>query len=320
MPYDRTLTGFDYAWRGSGSVSNHRAAWEDYWLAGAGQPSGCLPTGYAAIDEAQTLVWRAFALALPRSARVLDLATGDGVVLRKLQRHRRDLKLTGVDSARHLPRASPGLLLRGGVTMEALPMKPGSVGAVTSQFGLEYGDIDAVAREIARVLKPGGSVALITHRPDGSILTHNRGRRDGLHWVRDELGLIARGRASLALRGTGSAVPAVFQEVPARAATRFGDGSVAWELSTAVLDALTAGRDRSAVTVLAVLDELDARSANEVARIDALEAACRRVGDGDPIASALDRAGFGAVALSDLYEIGGSHAPAFGYHVTARLA
>lgn len=279
---------------------------------------GCLPAGYVGIDRAQDAVWQALAVGLPRSARVLDLATGDGVVLRKLQRHRRDLKLTGVDFSRDLPKSPTGSTLRGGVAMEALPFKSASINAVTSQFGFEYGDMAAVAQEAARVLRPHGTVTLVTHRLDGSILKHNLVRRSGLRWVRNEMALLTRARSMLTLREIGPALSPVFSEAITEAITQFGSDSVACELATAIVTALTAGRSMPKAAVRDVLDELDSRSSNEVARIDALEAACHRVGDGRAVEQALTAAGLAAVKITELRDFSEPGSVVFGYSISAR--
>lgn len=288
-------------------------AWDEYWRGGAGQPSGCLPAALKAIDAEQARRWQGFARGLPKGTRVVDLATGDGVVLRRLSGVRRDLTLTGFDSARTLPAPPRGIRLTGGVAMESLPLRDGAAGAVTSQFGFEYGAIAAVAAEAARVLRPGGRLALLTHRADSPILEHNRGRREGLRWVLDERGLIERARAVLPALALGGAVTVEVSGAPAEAERRFGAGSAGWELAEAV---------RRSVAVLGVdggraaLDELERLARNEVGRIDSLEGACRTAGDGAPIVDALRAAGLTRVTRDDAREDGTGRP--FGHWIEAR--
>lgn len=288
-------------------------AWDDYWTAGAGQPSGCLPDAMVGIDAEQARLWGGLAKSLAKGAKVVDLATGDGAVLRRLSSVRRDLTLTGFDRARTLPAAPRGVRLTGGVAMEHLPLRDRSVGAVTSQFGFEYGDIDAVAVEIARVLRPGGRVALLTHRADSPILEHNRTRREGLRWVLDEARLLEHARAALPGQVLGGPIPPVVARGPEMAVERFGLQSAGWELAEAVRRCLSIGApDRGR----AALDDLDHLARNEVGRIDSLDAACRTAGDGRRPMDALRQAGLtGAVCLNAGDEVAGR---SFGWWIEAR--
>ena len=174
---------------------------------------------------------------------MLDLATGDGVVLRKLSGVRRDLTLTGVDRARTLPPAPRGIRLKGGVAAEALPMPDASVDFVTSQFGFEHTDMVAEAAEVARVLRSRGSVALLTNRADGPILEDNRTRRAGLRWALAKAEVLARARAALGALTLGGAVPDAVARAPGDAVARFGAGSAGWELARG----RAAGADRGGV-------------------------------------------------------------------------
>ena len=290
-------------------------AWDEYWRGASGQPSGCLPESLRSVDAEQARLWRGFAASLPRGARVVDLATGDGTVLRRLGGARRDLSLTGFDSARALPAPPRGVRLKPSVAMERLPLRDASVGAVTSQFGFEYGEIRVAAAEIARVLRPGGRVALLTHRGDSPILEHNRTRRAGLRWVLDERRLVERARAALPMLVLGGSPPADLLAAPAEAARRFGAASAGWELAEAVCRSVRSGAPGGGA---AALEELDRLARNEVGRIDSLEGACRTAGDGGPIAEALVLAGLSHVTQSDAREHGtGAN---FGHWTQARQA
>lgn len=258
--------------------------WGDFWVSTEGaHGGGCLPTRWDGIDTAQRQAWQEFAKLLPKAAYVLDLATGDGRVMGWLLGVRRDLKLVGVDLAPRIPQPPKGSRSRAGISMEALPFGDASQDAITSQFGFEYGDTDGVLREIMRVLKPGGRVGLMTHRLDGPILEHNRPRREGLLWVVDEIGLIAKARASLALRALVPGVPSVIRAAPQEAARQFGAGSAGWELAEAILQTLAMGHNDHPQNVLGLLNTLEAKARNEIGRIDSLEGACRSIADQDAL-------------------------------------
>ena len=255
-----------------------KKAWSDYWSgkSGDGQGGGCLPRALAEIHAAQAEVWHAFARAMPRKARMLDLASGDGAVMRYMLAVRRDLKPMGVDSANGLPPPPDGAKLKPGMNIEALPFNNGSFDGITSQFGIEYSDTQPSSAEVARLLKPEGRFAAIIHRADGPILAHNLPRRAGLQWVLDQNDLIGKARNYVRSRAMLRApVPPLFHEKPTQAELEFGTASTAWELSQAIYNTLYGGQHRPNAQVLSILQELEIKAQNEIGRITALENAVR---------------------------------------------
>lgn len=168
-------------------TGQHAQSWNDFWALSKTSGQGCLPAaGYEQIDAAQKARWIDLAKQLPKNARVLDLATGNGLVMRWMLGERRDLKMTGVDLASVLPPPPKGTKVRAGVPMEELPFPDARFHTVVSQFGFEYGETAKIAEEAARVLRNGGTLAILTHRQDGPILAHNLKRREQIRWVIDE--------------------------------------------------------------------------------------------------------------------------------------
>ncbi len=112
----------------------------------------------------------------PRAGeRVLDLATGTGWTSRVVAR--RGATVTGADiaaallesaerqaAAERLPiRYVPG-------DAESLPFEDASFDAVISTYGVMFASRpDAAARELARVVRPGGRLALTTWTSDGNV-------------------------------------------------------------------------------------------------------------------------------------------------------
>ncbi|WP_431857819.1 class I SAM-dependent methyltransferase [Azospirillum sp.] len=104
---------------------------------------------------------------------ILDVATGTGITARACAR--RGAHVTGIDIAAGLLDAaralSEGLAIdyRLG-DAEALPCADGSFDAVVSTFGVMFAaKPEAAARELARVCRPGGRLALATWTPDGTV-------------------------------------------------------------------------------------------------------------------------------------------------------
>ncbi|MGO9342285.1 MAG: ubiquinone/menaquinone biosynthesis methyltransferase [Acidimicrobiales bacterium] len=115
-------------------------------------------------------LWRrrtADALGLPPRSRVLDLACGTGDFCRLLAG--RGMRVFGVDmSEGMLDNASTDAPLVLGDAL-ALPLRDGSVDGVVCGFALRnFVEIPPVARELARVVRPGGRIALLeVSRPSG---------------------------------------------------------------------------------------------------------------------------------------------------------
>jgi demethylmenaquinone methyltransferase/2-methoxy-6-polyprenyl-1,4-benzoquinol methylase len=100
------------------------------------------------------------ALCLPAGSRILDLACGTGDFCRLLLS--RGMKAVGLDMSSGMlgmARCESPLVL--GDALE-LPFSEGSFDGVVCGFGLRnFADIPSVATELARVVRPGGRIALL---------------------------------------------------------------------------------------------------------------------------------------------------------------
>lgn len=284
----------------NGQKQQSQAAWDSFWKqnqdASGTVRTGCLPEAWQGIDLAQTAAWNNFAAKLPRGARVLDLGTGDGRVMAKLLARRHDLKPVGIDQATSLPPPPRGARMRPNVLMHDVPFPDSTFAAVTSQFGFEYGEFEPAAREVARVLRPGGLAGIMTHRADGPILAHNLRRRTQILWAIEEQQLAVRARNSLHLRQMGIAtLPAEIASAPERGAELFGSASAAWEIAEAIRRTLLlSGREPPARTA-SVIDRIVEQARNELGRIASLEMASTAAGTGDKVEAALVAAGLTAL-------------------------
>lgn len=279
-------------------------AWGDFWSQQRGQGSGgCLPEGWRGIEASQRAAWRAFVRHLPGPVRLLDLATGDGRVMRWLLEEIPSLHAIGVDVAPQLPPAPAGTQIRAGVTMEQLPFEDASFDAVVSQFGFEYGDVGKVAGEIARVLAPDGVVGLLTHRIDGPIIAHNRERQQQISWIFERKGLFSLAHDTLAARGQAfAATPMVIARIVQEGIQRFGPQSVAWEIAEAVRRTLVMQANIRTEEIAVLLRQIEAQAVNELERIASLERACRTTGDVASFDAALVAAGLQAEAVEVLHD------------------
>ncbi|QLC22558.1 methyltransferase domain-containing protein [Parasphingopyxis sp. CP4] len=175
-------------------------AWSAYWSQ-MGESGGCLPGAPPVVDAHLTQLWGNFAAGFPAGAKLLDLACGTGAVLRSVLRANRELSLVGVDYA-DLPKGkSKKIKLIGGTDIADMRFKDGEFDGLTSQFGVEYSDIDAAAAEIARVTKPGARLQFIVHHAESPIVEQNRNRHSALAAI-ERSSTMQMGRAAAAQPGS----------------------------------------------------------------------------------------------------------------------
>ncbi|MGH6890073.1 MAG: class I SAM-dependent methyltransferase [Rhizomicrobium sp.] len=158
------------------SVSREtQSAWTQYWNEGHTEslPEDRTAGLLAGFDSA----WRQFFLGFADNARLLDLATGGGDVIRRAITVRRNFQITGVDLAdlSAVSATLPGIALLGNTALSPLPFPDGAFDGVTSQFGIEYADVAATTREAVRVLAPGGRGRFVLHHA-GSAITQGAAR------------------------------------------------------------------------------------------------------------------------------------------------
>lgn len=108
-------------------------------------------------------------LGITAGVRVLDLAAGTGKLTRRLLAL--GASVTAVEPVpgmrRELEQAVPGVEVADG-TAESIPAEDASVDVVTVAQAFHWFDAPAALDEIARVLKPGGGLALLWNERDES--------------------------------------------------------------------------------------------------------------------------------------------------------
>jgi demethylmenaquinone methyltransferase/2-methoxy-6-polyprenyl-1,4-benzoquinol methylase len=117
--------------------------------------------------------WRSFLVSrIPSDAsRVLDVATGTAAVARGLARAAPQRTVVGIDQSAEMLAAGRARVAAAGLDdrialregrAEALPFADGEFDAVTFTYLLRYVDDPAATlRELARVLRPGGTMAML---------------------------------------------------------------------------------------------------------------------------------------------------------------
>jgi len=111
-----------------------------------------------------------------KGEKILDIATGTGLTARTISRS--GAKVTGVDIASGLLDAARQLAYEEGLSIdwqvgdaEKLPFKAASFDAAASTFGVMFAsDQEAAISELARVVRPGGRVAVAAWLPNSTAV------------------------------------------------------------------------------------------------------------------------------------------------------
>jgi hypothetical protein len=146
-----------------------QTAWTQYWRTGNFEslPKDQAAGRLGALESA----WGEFFSALPDGAKMLDLATGGGDVIRRAIAVGRNFRISGVDIAdlSAVIVTLPQVEFIGNTELSHLPFPDAAFDAVTSQFGIEYAEPATSTREATRVLVRGGRGHFVLHHADGAI-------------------------------------------------------------------------------------------------------------------------------------------------------
>jgi SAM-dependent methyltransferase len=171
-------------------------AWSAYWR--SGKSASCIEG--VNLEELLTATWNEFFDEFPDGARLLDLATGNGVVARLCAArarargvvwHIEAVDAAEIDPPRHATDPAglfADIRFRGGVDLAALPYPAASLDGLAAQFGFEYADESRTIEEAARVLAPGGRLRFVVHAREGAVCRDVRLRLDRLDSVLSERG------------------------------------------------------------------------------------------------------------------------------------
>jgi ubiquinone/menaquinone biosynthesis C-methylase UbiE len=162
-------------------VSN--PGWRDYWK--ADRPASCMPEDERTAQEIAG-IWQRWFAQCQGGSRILDIATGNGIVLNHAAVAGRALNrafaLTGVDLAdidplRYVSSLEDDMRAArfiGAVAAEKLPFDAADFEVVVSQYGLEYADLQRALSEVARVLAPGGILHWLAHSDASEVVLQHR--------------------------------------------------------------------------------------------------------------------------------------------------
>lgn len=165
------------------------SSWDSYWRSGdANSAWSAMDAGHPAVQS----FWDDFFAALSpglKSPAMIDIACGNGAVVAHVlaQLGTRELAITCVDvSAVAIGNISARFKQVEALICDArqIPADSHSFDIVTSQFGVEYAGIEAVV-EAARLVAPGGRIALLMHHSAGSIYRDCMAGRAAVSAVRD---------------------------------------------------------------------------------------------------------------------------------------
>jgi len=244
----------DPASRGYGRT---RDAWTAFWQE-PGQ-SRCV-AGNPDIWQSLAHHWSSFAGSLASGSRVLDLGCGAGAVARLLLDVRHDVSVTGIDFARIPLTIHPHVELLSDTAMECLPFAEGSFGAVVSQFGYEYSQMEQAAREMTRVLAADARISLLVHHADSSIVAANRSRLGAL------VAILGHNLRTAFCAGDAAAFNAQMQAL----AARYSHDSLVAELARCLPTRL----NRAHQERMAIWNAIEEALAPERCLADALNACC----------------------------------------------
>jgi SAM-dependent methyltransferase len=163
------------------------ASWDAFWRR---TREAAAYRGGGAQEALLATFWRRLfdgAFAVGRRGRVIDIACGNGAVLRQAaeaidRAGRGPATIVGTDRSAaalgDLRRRAPGALVAV-ADARRLPWADGAFDLVTSQFGLEYAGIDAFA-EAARLTSRGGVLAAVVHCRDGAMYRENAANHEAM--------------------------------------------------------------------------------------------------------------------------------------------
>jgi len=178
------------------------AVWTRHWAQG---DLHSLPTTYPGNYGGELgRLWTETMATLPSGSSCLDVATGNGALLRLLLVANQDVSTTcvGVDLADLQPpwlhqltpvdRMRVRLVPR--TSIDSMPFQEAAFDHIFSQFGIEYAPAESGVPEIVRVLRIGGALTLVIHHESSVIVQGAAAECGHIDWLLMEGGLLDTAR------------------------------------------------------------------------------------------------------------------------------
>lgn len=160
--------------------------WGAYWDGGATHSlEGSLGSDYGPELGGW---WHRFFSQLPSGTSMVDLCTGPGVLCRIATKSLKNSTVIAVDLVDapppwfHSTVEGRGVRFLGNTSVESLPLPNSSVGAIVSQFGIEYANLDRSTAEIRRVASDDALIAIVTHSTESLPVTIARRDLPAIEW------------------------------------------------------------------------------------------------------------------------------------------
>jgi len=296
--------------------------WTSYWR--QEQLHSCIAVGSLEDQETLAAFWGDFARSLEPDARVLDLATGNGVVPVQLLTAVPTLRITGVDRAAIAPaRHVPGepLLSRvrfcGDVDLAGLPRLGGPFDALTSQFGVEYAGVEVALRVLRTHLVEGGVFQWLLHHAQSAVVRSAAEDRAELERLTAPEGVLSAVSAlELGARGVADVDESVrsYLRAPVRRTRRISGAVVAL-----VERAVSAAEQGDGKTLRAIVRHLASSVAAERQRLSQLGAAAL---DADDVGHLAGRMAAGGITVSrqEAFVLGTDRTALIGWVMAGRRA
>ena len=170
--------------------------WSNYWALGH---LTSLPNAYTKNYEGEFHeFWTHVFHKLPDDAEILDVCSGNGSIALMSksfsdEKHR-NFAITACDAARikvrelgnlhpELANQLSGITMLSRTPLNTLTLAENSRDLITSQFGIEYTPWSESASIVARLLKPGGLFAMVSHTVESTIVTQMRYQQADLEFL-----------------------------------------------------------------------------------------------------------------------------------------
>ncbi len=157
----------------SSEASQVAEVWDNYWHGG---PNDAAFTGRGARHPIIISFWEEYFRAIKNqyeTLRIIDIASGNGAVIncakiafggQPVDFTCLDVSLSAISLAKQLFPGVHGIV----ADARSIPLDSEEYEIATSQFGIEYAGLDAID-EVARLIAPGGQLALLMHNRTGGI-------------------------------------------------------------------------------------------------------------------------------------------------------